>query len=71
MKFSPFWVIYHRVEWMAGEIERDGGVAQICTGATAVKRSSSQIKDGGMNCADQEPSQKELTSFISSQIPEN
>ena len=24
-----------------------------------------------MNCANQEPSQKELTSFISSQIPEN
>ena len=24
-----------------------------------------------MNCANQEPSQKELTSFISNQIPEN
>ena len=56
---------------MTGEIERDRGVGQICTGATAVKRSSPEIKDGEVNCADQEPSQKELTSFISNQMPEN
>lgn len=41
LKLSPFWEIYHRVERMAGEIERDTCVAQICTGTTAVKRSSS------------------------------
>ena len=56
---------------MSGEIERDTRVAQICAGATAVKRSPSSIKDARMNGTNQEPSQKELTSFISNQIPEN
>ena len=67
----PFWVIYHQVIWMPREIERDTRVTQIRAGTTAVKRSSSLIKGARMNCADQEPSQKELTSFISNHIPEN
>lgn len=69
-KIIPFWVIYHQIVWMPGEIERDTRVAQICAGTTAVKRSS-WIKGARMNCANQEPSQKELTSFMSNQIPEN
>ena len=69
-KTAPFRVIYHRVVRMSGEIERDSGVSRVCAGATAVKRSSS-IKDARVNCANQEPSQKELTSFISNHIPEN
>ena len=67
----PFRVIYHEIVWLPGEIERDTRVTQICAGTTAVKRSSSWIKGYRMNGADQEPSQKELTSFISNQIPEN
>jgi hypothetical protein len=70
-KLAPLRVIYHGVVWMPGEIERDTCVAQICAGTTAVKRSSSWIKGARVNCTDQEPSQKELTSFISNQIPEN
>ena len=70
-RLAPFWVIYHGVVWMPGEIKRDTRVAQICAGTTTAKRSSAWIKDARMNCADQEPSQKELTSFISNQIPEN
>ena len=70
-RLAPFRVIYHGVVWMPGEIKRDTCVAQICAGTTTVKRSSAWIKDSRMNCADQEPSQKELTSFISNQIPEN
>lgn len=70
-KIIPFWVIYHRIIWMSREIERDTRVAQICPSATAAKRLPSSIRDARTNYTNQEPSQKELTSFMSNQIPEN